>query len=198
MNKKQKNNHNQHAKHSNQVRITGGEFCGRKLHFPSEANLRPTPDMVREKLFNWLGQDLTGWNVLDLFAGSGALGFESLSRYAKQVSFCELNPIVVQYLNKNKTNLLVSEKVNIIQKDGLSFLNEQTDKFDLILLDPPFEWQCWDKLFDLLQDKLSAEGWIYIEVGIIPNIPEWLKIYRQGKVGKSQFLLLHLTTNTNE
>lgn len=193
MNKQTKSNHhNQYSKHSNQVRITGGEFRGRKLHFPNAEHLRPTPDMVREKLFNWLGQDLTGWKVLDLFAGSGALGFESLSRHAKQVTFCELNPIVVRYLNKSKTALSVGDRVNIIHQDGLLFLSKQTDKFDLILLDPPFEWQCWNNLFDLLQDKLSIDGWLYMEVGIIPNIPDWLEIYRQGKAGKSQFSLLRL------
>ena len=87
-----------HSKHSNQVRIIGGQCRGRKLVFADADGLRPTPDSVREKLFNWLGQDLTGMNVLDLFAGSGALGFEAASRNAAEVAMVEINRNTFQNL----------------------------------------------------------------------------------------------------
>ena len=89
-------------KHQNQIRITGGQLRGRKIQFPSADGLRPTPDSVRERLFNWLGQDLTGQIVLDLFAGSGALGFESASRHAKQVEMCEIHKAAAQNLSIEK------------------------------------------------------------------------------------------------
>lgn len=90
-----------HGKHINQIRIIGGQLRGRKIQFPNMEGLRPTPDSVRERLFNWLGQDLTGRVVLDLFAGSGALGFESVSRCARQVILCDTSLGVVQNLRRH-------------------------------------------------------------------------------------------------
>ncbi|WP_416191745.1 16S rRNA (guanine(966)-N(2))-methyltransferase RsmD [Neisseria sp. CCUG12390] len=179
--------HNQ--KHSNQVRIIGGQCRGRKLSFASADGLRPTPDMVREKLFNWLGQDLTGKTVLDLFAGSGALGLEAASRHAKQVVLVENNRQTLQSLQKNVRELGLTQ-VETVFSDGLAYLKNQVGKFDVVFLDPPFAWQEWGILFDLLQTHLKINAMVYIEAGKMPEKPEWLAQYRAGKSGISRFELL--------
>lgn len=176
-------------KHSNQVRIIGGELRGRKIQFPSVEGLRPTPDYVRERLFNWLGQDLTGLVVLDLFAGSGALGFESVSRYAKQVFMCETNRLAVGCLKEHAQTFGVQERVQICQQDGLQFLLQTEQVFDLVMLDPPFVWQDWAKLFALLKGKLSPEAQLYIEASVLPDLPDYLAVVKQGKAGQSMQLL---------
>lgn len=178
------------SKHRNQVRIIGGDLRGRKIGFVDADGLRPTPDSVREKLFNWLGQDLTGWVVLDLFSGSGALAFEAVSRHAQQVIMCEANRITAQNLRECAQQLGCVSQVQVVWQDGLLFLQQTQQQFDLIMLDPPFTWQDWDKVFVILRDKLASDGMIYLEAGQLPVIPDWLQIYRQGRAGKSHFLLL--------
>lgn len=179
--------HNQ--KHSNQVRIIGGQCRGRKLTFASAEGLRPTPDMVREKLFNWLGQDLTGLAVLDVFSGSGALGLEAASRRAKEVVMIEYNRQTAQMLQKNCRELNLSQ-VEIRCSDGLAYLSNGTQKFDVVFLDPPFAWQQWERLFDVLKGRLKADAMIYIEAGQLPEKPDWLEVCREGKAGMSRFELL--------
>ena len=110
---------NKHSKHTNQVRIIGGQCRGRKLTFLSADGLRPTPDSVREKLFNWLGQDLTGKTVLDLFSGSGALGMEAASRHAAKVVMVDNHRQTVQTLQKNVCELGLRQ-VEIVCSDGLA------------------------------------------------------------------------------
>lgn len=179
-----------HSKHRNQVRIIAGIHKGRKITFMDKEGLRPTPDSVREKLFNWLGQDLTGKKILDLFAGSGALGFESLSRYAQKVDMCELQRENTQQLKNIAKTLGVAEKITIYQQDALNFLNNTSEQYHIIFLDPPFAWNHWSELFSALKKHLYPQAYVYIEAGQLPDIPEWLEIYRQGKAGQSHFLLL--------
>ena len=105
--------------------------------------LRPTPDSVREKLFNWLGQDLTGMNVLDLFAGSGALGFEAASRNAKRAVLADNNRKTADMLRQN-ARALGLDKLEIFNTDGLTYLQRSSEKFDVVFLDPPFAWQGWE------------------------------------------------------
>lgn len=183
-----KTKHNQ--KHSNQVRIIGGQYRGRRLTFASAEGLRPTPDMVREKLFNWLGQDLTGKTVLDLFSGSGALGLEAASRHAKRVVMVDNQRQTLQSLQQNARELGLAQ-VETVFSDGLSFLKNQTEQFDVVFLDPPFAWRQWDDLFALLQNRLTSDAMVYIEAGVLPFKPEWLAEYREGKSGMSRFQLLH-------
>ncbi|QMT31810.1 16S rRNA (guanine(966)-N(2))-methyltransferase RsmD [Alysiella filiformis] len=178
------------AQHRNQIRIIGGELRGRKIHFPTTEGLRPTPDSVRERLFNWLGQDLTGQIALDLFAGSGALGFEALSRHAKHVYFCENNRLAAQSLRQHAQQFALQSRSHIAQQDSLLFLQNTTQTFDLVLLDPPFAWQNWAMLFQHLQSKLNPQAHIYLEAGSLPELPHWLTIIKQGKAGQSQQLLL--------
>lgn len=179
-----------HSKHQNQVRITGGLLRGRKISFTDAQGLRPTPEMVREKLFNWLGQDLTGQVVLDLFSGSGVLGFEALSRHAKYAVLCENQRETAKQIKQHAQLFEMASKTQILNQDGMLYLRDSSDKFDLVLLDPPYMWQEWDNLFQLLQNHLNDGSFIYIEARRLPEIPQWLNIYRQGKSGQSQFLLV--------
>lgn len=182
-------------KHSNQVRIIGGQCRGRKLTFTEAAGLRPTPDMVREKLFNWLGQDLTGQTVLDLFSGSGALGLEAASRHAKHVVMVENNRQTLQTLQKHSRELGLPQ-VETVCSDGLLYLENQPGQFDVVFLDPPFAWQKWEILFNLLKKHLKNKAMIYIEAAELPPKPDWLGVYRSGQSGMSRFELLQYTQVT--
>lgn len=177
------------AKHSNQVRIIGGTHRGRKLAFASAEGLRPTPDMVREKLFNWLGQDLTGKAVLDLFAGSGALGLESASRRASRVVMVDNNRDTVQSLNRNCKELGFRQAETLFA-DGITYLKNTMDSFDVVFLDPPFAWNRWAELFDLLELHLKNGAMVYVETGSLPQRPPYLETYREGRSGMSKFELL--------
>nr|WP_187001690.1 16S rRNA (guanine(966)-N(2))-methyltransferase RsmD [Neisseria musculi] len=177
-----------HAKHQNQIRIIGGSCRGRKLHFNGAAGLRPTPDSVRERLFNWLGQDLAGKRVLDLFAGSGALGLEAASRHAASVVLVENNRRTLQTLAGNICALGLKQ-VQTVYSDGLLYLKHSREMFDTVLLDPPFNWQQWPDVFALLQGRLNTGAMVYIEAGRLPPFPEWLAPYREGKAGMSRFAL---------
>lgn len=183
-------NKTKNAKHQNQVRITGGQLRGRKIQFSNTEGLRPTPDMVREKLFNWLGQDLTGWRVLDLFSGSGVLGFECASRHARHIDMCELNSRTVQTIKQYACELSCDEQIKVHHQNGLAFLQTTSTKYDLVLLDPPFAWQGWILLFERLSDCLNTNAFVYVEAGQLPDFPDWLSIYREGRTGQSQYRLL--------
>ncbi|MDO4641404.1 MAG: 16S rRNA (guanine(966)-N(2))-methyltransferase RsmD [Neisseria sp.] len=175
--------------HSNQVRIIGGVCRGRKVNFASSEGLRPTADMVRERLFNWLGQDLTGLNVLDLFAGSGALGLEAASRNAANVVMVEKNRNAAHVLKRNIETLGLNNSVSVLMGDALSYLQNVDQQFDVVFLDPPFAWSDWPVLFTKLHQCLFEKAKVYIEVGNIPAFPEWLIDFREGKSGKSKFFL---------
>ncbi|ULJ69419.1 16S rRNA (guanine(966)-N(2))-methyltransferase RsmD [Wielerella bovis] len=178
-------------KHNNQVRIIGGTHRGRKLNFIHADGLRPTPDSVRERLFNWLGQDLTGQNVLDLFAGSGALGFEAASRHAKQVVMCETNREMTRQLQHLSRELGFSGRLHIHPQDGLAYLKQSAQKFDTVFLDPPFAWQNWTDLWTILQPCLQENASVYIEAGRLPDTPDWLYKHREGGAGQSYFALFY-------
>lgn len=121
----------------NRVRIIGGLWRSRLLAFPSRPELRPTPDRVRETLFNWLGQDLTGKTCLDLYAGSGALGFESASRGAHRVVMVERDLAAFGALETNRERL-GAQAVELQRADALEFLRRDRLRYDVIFLDPPF------------------------------------------------------------
>ena len=150
----------------NTVRIIGGEWKRRQLRFPDALGLRPTPDRVRETLFNWLGQDLSGRRCLDLFAGSGALGFEAASRGAERVIMVEQSPEVVAALENNTRLLAAGDRLRIIRGDAVksapSFVSRE-GKFDVLFLDPPYRqgWLERDE-FEVagieLQEFVDAEG----------------------------------------
>ena len=148
---------------NNTLRIIGGAWRSRKLKFISAPNLRPTPDRVRETLFNWLQSTIADARCLDLFAGSGALGLEALSRGASEVIFVEKCHIVVQQLRHNL--LLLKSNNHVINTDAESYLLEKNNAFDIIFLDPPFRQHFLPKILDLILEKqlLKHNGLIYLE-----------------------------------
>ena len=148
-----------------EVRIVGGQWRRTRLPVADRPGLRPTPDRVRETLFNWLGQDLTGWRCVDAFAGTGALGLEAASRGAAQVLLVEQDAKLVSALHLTVERLQAAETVRVQRGDGVTVLrNQPTGSLDLVLLDPPFD------AVALFAPALAAAaaavrpgGWIYLE-----------------------------------
>ncbi|MBI1285144.1 MAG: 16S rRNA (guanine(966)-N(2))-methyltransferase RsmD [Thiobacillus sp.] len=187
-----------HAKHAaprrahgaaNRVRIIGGQFRRRLLDFPDETGLRPTPDRVRETVFNWLGQDLPDWSCLDLFAGSGALGFEAASRGAGRVVMIERDSAAVSALEKNRS-LLGADAVEIVRADAVSWLASQAGTFDLVFVDPPFDSGLSGPVLGELGTHLKSGGYAYVEQGGEVEAPPGFIIHRSGRAGRSHFALL--------
>ena len=173
----------------NRVRIIGGAWRSRLISFPSRQDLRPTPDRVRETLFNWLGQDLTGKTCLDLFAGSGALGLEAASRGARRVVMVERDAQTVRALGASR-DALQAAAVELKRADALEFLRDGVDVYDVVLLDPPFRAELWPRLAPLLPRLLAPEAMVYYESAVRPDLaPDWV-VHRQGQAGQVRFQLL--------
>lgn len=150
------------------IRIIGGKWRGRALAVPNQDTLRPTPNRVRETLFNWLQNDIVEKRCLDLFAGTGALGFEALSRGARHVTFVELNPQVVKSLEQSLIQLDAMEYGELIQKDAIQYLQslpEQVVPMDIIFCDPPFRSALLDTSLICLADSplVGPQTLLYIE-----------------------------------
>ncbi len=173
----------------NKVRIVSGQWKRRLISFPDHQGLRPSPDRVRETLFNWLGQDLTGWRCLDLFAGSGALGFEAASRHASRVVMVELARPVVQALKEN-VSLLGATSIEVINADAQRYLASGHEQFDLVLLDPPFGSELLATVLPAVAGRVVPNGYIYVETADVLPLPIGWDIYRQGCAGKVNYLLL--------
>ena len=165
----------------NQLRIIGGEYRRRILPFPDGEGLRPTPDRVRETLFNWLGQELHGLHCLDLFAGSGALGFEAASRGAARVVMVEQARPALAALRDN-SQLLGARSVEVIQADALSWMARCPEQFDVVFLDPPFATDLLPKVLTALLPLLKPEARVYIETANWPALEGW-EVLREGKAG---------------
>ena len=174
---------------ANRVRIIGGRYRRRLLDFPGSAGLRPTPDRVRETLFNWLGQDLPGWNCLDLFAGSGALGFEAASRGAARVVMIERDRAAIDALERNRA-LLGAGEVDILRADAQAWLENSREAFDLVFVDPPFESGLAAPALAVMAGHLKPGGQVYIEQGTEVEAPQGFIIHRSGRAGRSHFALL--------
>ena len=175
----------------NKVRIGGGELRSRMIHFPEAAGLRPTPDRVRETLFNWLGQTLYGRTCLDLFAGSGALGFEAASRGAERVVMVELNRIVLRALQENARTLGCAN-VFVHGRDGLEFVLRDVQRYDVIFLDPPFQSDMLPKLLEILPQRLQEKGVVYVETGTQFEMPSVWQVLKAGKAGQVHYQLLQI------
>lgn len=155
----------------NQLRIIGGEYKRRQLPFASIDGLRPTPDRVRETLFNWLMWEIQGIKVLDVCAGSGALGFEALSRGAKHVVMIEPNHEQVKFLQQNLKLLNISH-AQVIAKTAQHVLKNLNETFNLVFLDPPYALDLWAELASLIDPLLADHAWIYIEADRDLNLLE--------------------------
>lgn len=171
------------------MRIIGGEYRRRLIEFPDAAGLRPTPDRVRETLFNWLGQTLHGKRCLDLFAGSGALGFEAASRGAEQVVMVENDSAAFRALQANARKL-GSANVAQYHADGLEFVLQAHGQFDVIFLDPPFLSDYLPRLLPLLPGKLTPGGVVYVESGATFEPDENWRTVKRAKAGKVCYQLL--------
>ena len=146
-----------------EVRLIGGMWKRSKLPVAHKPGLRPTPDRVRETLFNWLGQDLSGWVVLDAFAGSGSLGFEAASRGAQQVQMIESDSQLARSL-AGTAQRLQAAGVQVAQADALAWMaRAAAAQFDLVLLDPPFEADLFEAAWQRAIPLLRPGGWLYLE-----------------------------------
>lgn len=161
------------------------------ISFPDAEGLRPTPDRVRETLFNWLGQTLYGRSCLDLFAGSGALGFEAASRGADRVMMVEKNAAVYRALQDNLKKLGCTQ-VFTRRQDGLEFASRETQRYDVIFLDPPFQSEYLPKLLEILPQRLNENGVVYIESGTTVVVPLPWQVMKSGKAGQVYYQLLQL------
>ncbi len=176
----------------NTVRINAGEWRSRLIKFPDAEGLRPTPERVRQTLFNWLGQDLTGLTCLDLFAGTGVMGFEALSRGAAAVTLVEKSMPAYKALLENK-RLLKAEQALILHQDALQFLSANTLKFNLIFLDPPYHQQWLVKLLPVLAGHLQNAGLVYVEAEYaLESTPELTGDWQVLKQSKTGHVFYHL------
>lgn len=184
---------------TNQVRIIGGAWRSRIIRFPDALGLRPTPDRVRETLFNWLGQDLTGKRCLDLYAGSGALGFEAASRGAAAVVLVERDRAVCAALEASSASLKAGG-VRVVRADAMDFLRAENGLYggvyDVVFLDPPFADKPWAMLFESLAARLAPDALVYRESGEPLAAPAGWTVHRQGRAGQVHHQLLK-RSNTN-
>jgi 16S rRNA (guanine966-N2)-methyltransferase len=175
----------------NSVRIIAGAWRGRRIHFPDMPALRPTPDRVRETLFNWLQHSITDARVLDLFAGSGALGLEALSRGAKQAVFVEQFPPAARALQEQLVRFGGAAKGRILEMGAARYLRTPGQAFDIAFLDPPFGTNALAEYIPLLDtgDWLKVGSLVYLEneraagVPALPGHWELLKSKSAGEVG---------------
>ena len=172
---------------ANTLRIIGGEWRGRRIRFPPIEGIRPTPDRVRETLFNWLAGVVQGSRCLDLFAGSGALGLEALSRGAFAVTFVERHRVAAQSLRETAAKLAPA-RATVIDADAVAWLAGNAAPFDIVFLDPPFDAEVLPATLSALETRgwLARESWIYIEMpakhGKPPLPAGWID-HRSGRAG---------------
>lgn len=182
------------ARHTAQeVRIIGGQWKRTPLTVPVSSGLRPTPSRVRETLFNWLGQDLSGWTVLDAFAGSGALGLEAASRGAQQVTLLERDPLLIKAI-RTSVDKLRATQVLVQQAEAISWMQQSARQgrlFDLIFLDPPFDDNLFETSIRAATNCVPEGGWIYLEASgpLAFEADTGLRVARQGKAGAVHFHL---------
>lgn len=169
------------------VRIIGGQWRRTQLPVADKPGLRPTPDRVRETLFNWLGQDLHGWRCVDAFAGSGALGFEAASRGASEVLMIERDPSLVAQLHALKERLH-ADAIRVQRGDGVAGLNAYARAgADLIFLDPPFDDDLFQPALNAAALAIQPDGWVYLEAPYLMGAEDlsqagW-SLYRHLKAG---------------
>ncbi|MBP6902291.1 MAG: 16S rRNA (guanine(966)-N(2))-methyltransferase RsmD [Burkholderiaceae bacterium] len=186
-------------KPAREVRIVGGTLRRSKLPVADRPGLRPTPDRVRETLFNWLGGDLSGWRVLDAFAGSGALGFEAASRGAAPVLLLERDPLLARSLEASRERLkLGTDQLRVQTADALAWMRRAPPAgFELVLLDPPFDAGLLPQALAAAATLLAPGGWLYAESPTELSeaaLPAGLTPWRQGRAGAVFYHLLHRNT----
>jgi 16S rRNA (guanine(966)-N(2))-methyltransferase RsmD len=177
-----------------EVRIIGGQWKRSKLPVPDLPGLRPTPDRIRETLFNWLGQTLDGWRVLDAFAGSGALGFEAASRGANSVVMIEREAALVDSLRASQKRLQATA-ITLHRANALNWMTACADRFDLVFLDPPFADDLFDRALAAAVPLVAEGGLIYVESPHEIAPPAGFTAWRQGRAGAVHYQLLRREDN---
>lgn len=172
------------AARSHEVRLIGGLWKRSRLPVANRPGLRPTPDRVRETLFNWLGQDLTGWRCLDAFAGSGALGFEAASRGAAEVLLLERDAALARSLQAVQQRLQAGN-VEVLAADALAWMARSApQRFELVFIDPPFDSGLLAPALEAAARLLVDGGCVYVESGQpLPPPPDTLQAWREGRAG---------------
>jgi 16S rRNA (guanine(966)-N(2))-methyltransferase RsmD len=201
---------------SNKVRIIAGAWRSRVITFPDVPGLRPTADRVRGTLFNWLGQDLTGLRCLDLFAGSGALGFEALSRNARHVTMIERDARARAALSQTANTLgagggldsRLDTRLDIIGADALQFLlqcngrhkteNQRPELFDVVFCDPPFQQEWFSELWAPLAGVLAEGGVVYAESAAALAPPAPWQVHKSGRAGAVHYHLINIAAPETE
>ncbi len=176
------------------VRIIGGRWRGTRLQVPDQPGLRPTSDRVRETLFNWLHPNLPGARVLDLFAGSGALGLEALSRGAASAQLIEADPQLARVLQSTIARLDATTQAAVHSGDALAWLRgRHGEVFDIAFVDPPFDAGLWPVAVELLPVRLAASAWLYLEspAGHEPLLPSEWALHRQDSTRDVRYALYH-------
>lgn len=178
------------------IRIIGGQWRGTRLPVPARPGLRPSSDRVRETLFNWLQNAqqpaLAGARVLDLFAGSGALGFEAVSRGARQALLVEREPAVVQALQAGVERLKAADRIDVVRADALAWLRAPLQgRFDIVFVDPPFEAGLWPQVLPLLAPWLADQAWLYLEspADVAPDPGPGWTLHRDGHTREVRYAL---------
>jgi len=177
----------------NEVRIVGGRWRGRKIRFPAAPGLRPSPDRVRETLFNWLAPVIQGARVLDLFAGSGVLGFEALSRGAAAAMLVENDRSVVRQL-RDTAAALGAASAEVVEGDALAWLQQDRGPFDVVFLDPPFGTELQEAALRRLSRPgyLAPGAFVYLERPAAdgsPALPDGWTLHRSGRAGDVGYYL---------
>ena len=174
----------------NELRIIGGSWRSRRLHFSPVDGLRPTPGRIRETLFNWLQHDIAGARCLDLFAGSGALGFEAASRGAASVMLIEKHPLAVQALRDNCEKLGAGHLLRVVRDDACRFLrhNGRGEQFDLVFMDPPFSSELLEPCLVYLEQGgwLASGACIYVETAVkrqALRMPAFWDVWKECRAG---------------
>ena len=174
------------------LRIVAGRLRGSRLAVPDKAGLRPTPDRVRETLFNWLMPVIEGAHCLDLYAGTGALGIEALSRGARACTFVESDRALARNLGENLARLKV-ENARVIEADALGWLAGRAEPFDIVFLDPPFDADLWSASAERLESRgwLAGGAWIYLESPADAELalPATWMLHRESRAGAVRFAL---------
>jgi len=175
-----------------QVRIIGGRWRGTRLDVADSPGLRPSGDRVRETLFNWLMPALPGARVLDLFAGTGVLGWEALSRGAAHAVLVERDAALARRLRETCTRLSAQEQAHIVHDDALAWLERGTaGAFDIAFVDPPFAQGLWQRALPALARHLAPQAWVYVEspADQAPAVPAAWALHREGRTREVRFAL---------
>ena len=179
------------------LKIIGGRWRGRKLTVIDLEGLRPTPNRVRETLFNWLQFSLSGANCLDLFAGTGALGLEAASRGAEKITLVEFNTQAAEQLSKN-CQQLGADNYQLVNEDAVTFLSSGQEQYDIVFIDPPYKLEMWSEIASQLvsQDSLSLNALIYVEFPLAatkPLLPSKWQLIKEKKAGGVNYCLFRNT-----